>query len=1023
MSQHQTTSIDRIGFTQLSRHDSPQRGLPTVNIIFVHGLRGHPQSTWECSRTEAPANSTSAKTRSSRNVLKTLFRPKHVESSAAPGVKNISKTTPDSTREHQVFWPRDYLLEDVPEAQVWTYGYNADVIGGLFQANNQNSVSQHGRDLAVKLERDIENQMPIVFVAHSLGGIIVKDAIHRSEVCRSRTKLIIFLGTPHRGSSYAGWGVIASNLAALAFQDSTKRIVQTLEVNSEVLDIIHENFVAVAENRSFFIHSFQEAKAIAGVKGLHNKIVDDYSSKVGLASPFEIVESVDANHMEMARCRSKTAPQYRAIVGVLKQFMRNRTASGDESRTQRSDTAAQVASTRGEEAQRSSNNASYYIPLEKNERFTGRTSVLEELQRRLFAQGGGKKVALMGLGGMGKTQVALELAYWVKSNQPGWYVLWVPALSDKSFEQAYTEIAKRLDIPISEPGEDMKECVRRYLESDIAGKWLLIVDNADDMEMLFGTPDRPGGMDQYLPQSESGLILFTTRSREVAVAVAVNDVVDLHEMSQEEATEFLKKTLINQELLRDKAAADELFRELTNLPLAIAQAAAYLNRNMISIREYLSLLNGTQQDLVSLLSRNFRDTTGYQRSDNAVATTWLVSFDQIRRDDTTAAELISFLSCIESKAIPRSILPRSQTKEERQHAIGVLCGYAFLVRRGAEDMYDMHRLVHVAIRVWVQKNGAVDETERSAIRHLAFIFPWDHKENRSLWRKYMPHALYALQHCKEDEEAERFDLYYRVGRCLYKDRRFKEAIQALEETYQWRKQCIHEKDSDRLASEHALAIAYLLDRRIKEAIVILEHVVAVEKRTLEPEDPSRLTSEHQLASAYLLDRRIKEAIVILEHVVAVEKRTLEPEDLFRLMSEHELARAYIDDQRIEEAIVILEHVVAVQKRTLEPEDYSRLTSEHVLARAYLSDRRIKEAIEILEHVVAVQKKTLEAEDHFRRTSEHELARAYLSDRRIKEAIGLLEYVVAIQATLDMSDTDKAVSRDLLQKAYQAQKLV
>jgi hypothetical protein len=52
------------------------------------------------------------------------------------------------------------LAHDIPEARVWTYGYNADVIG-VFQANNKNSVSQHGRDLAVKLEREIENRVSI----------------------------------------------------------------------------------------------------------------------------------------------------------------------------------------------------------------------------------------------------------------------------------------------------------------------------------------------------------------------------------------------------------------------------------------------------------------------------------------------------------------------------------------------------------------------------------------------------------------------------------------------------------------------------------------------------------------------------------------------------------------------------------------------------------------------------------------------------------------------------------------------
>lgn len=87
-----------------------------------------------------------------------------------------------------------------------------------------------------------------------------------------RTKLIIFLGTPHRGSAYAGWGEIASNLALLALQDSNKNIIKTLEVNSEVLDNIHEEFKTIADQSRIRIHSFQEARGISGMKGLHNKV-------------------------------------------------------------------------------------------------------------------------------------------------------------------------------------------------------------------------------------------------------------------------------------------------------------------------------------------------------------------------------------------------------------------------------------------------------------------------------------------------------------------------------------------------------------------------------------------------------------------------------------------------------------------------------------------------------------------------------------------------------------------------------
>ena len=89
---------------------------------------------------------------------------------------------------------------------------------------------------------------------------------------RDRTKLVIFLGTPHRGSAYAGWGQIASNLARVALQDSNKRLLETLEVNNEVLDNIHEEFKTIAYKRTLKIHTFQESRGISSIKGLSKKV-------------------------------------------------------------------------------------------------------------------------------------------------------------------------------------------------------------------------------------------------------------------------------------------------------------------------------------------------------------------------------------------------------------------------------------------------------------------------------------------------------------------------------------------------------------------------------------------------------------------------------------------------------------------------------------------------------------------------------------------------------------------------------
>jgi tetratricopeptide (TPR) repeat protein len=656
------------------------------------------------------------------------------------------------------------------------------------------------------------------------------------------------------------------------------------------------------------------------------------------------------------------------------------------------------------------------LPFRKNRQFVGRATILEALEKKLFIEQS-ETVALVGLGGIGKTQVALQFAYSVKANKQEYSIFWVAALSEASFEKTYAELAYKLGVKKSKEDEDVKDLVHYHLRSEKAGKWLLIVDNADDMEVVIGSNGKHG-IYRYLPKSESGRVVFTTRSREVAVAVAGSDIIDLREMTQEEATAFVETSLTRKELLQDEATTAEPLRELTYLPLAIAQAMAYLNQNQISVRKYLVLLRGTEQSKVSLLSRGFHDRTRYEGLQNAVATTWLVSFAQIQRSDKAAASILGFVSCIEPKAIPRSILPKVEPEEEMEHAIGTLRGYAFLSQRGDEEMFDMHSLVHVATWVWLESEGLIEQTTIDAIRHIKKAFHSSDQTRREKWRWHVPHGLRVLNRSSWCQIAERYDLFMTVGLCLNLDRRFKEAIRCFEAASEWRREHFTENDDSRLTSEHALASAYLDDRRIKKAIEIFEHVVAVEKRTLADEDHSRLWSEHELARAYLNDRRIKEAIEIFEHVVAVKKKTLADEDHSRLTSEHELARAYLDDRRIKEAIEIFEHVVAVRRKTLADEDRSRLWSEHELARAYLNDRRTKKAIEIFEHVVAVRKRTLADEDHSRLTSEHTLARAYLDDRRIKKAIEIFEHVVAIRKkTLADEDDSRLTSEHELARAY------
>src|SRR5690348_15322347 len=87
-----------------------------------------------------------------RNVLKAFFTSKQSSSALISSTTSFADNGTSEESSRKLFWPKEYLTQDIPEARIWTYGYNADAVGG-FQANNKNSISQHGQDFAVSVER------------------------------------------------------------------------------------------------------------------------------------------------------------------------------------------------------------------------------------------------------------------------------------------------------------------------------------------------------------------------------------------------------------------------------------------------------------------------------------------------------------------------------------------------------------------------------------------------------------------------------------------------------------------------------------------------------------------------------------------------------------------------------------------------------------------------------------------------------------------------------------------------------
>ncbi|KAL2885340.1 putative acyl transferase acyl hydrolase lysophospholipase [Ceratocystis lukuohia] len=658
----------------------------------------------------------------------------------------------------------------------------------------------------------------------------------------------------------------------------------------------------------------------------------------------------------------------------------------------------------------------HYIPFNENLYFVGREEVLSMLKGRLFAQSGFQQVALIGLGGMGKTQIALKLAYWVKETKPEYSIFWLTGANISNFDNACKKLVEELKIKTPD-NEDSKILMKDYLESKKSGHWLLIIDNADETETFEGSIGNE--ICHFLPQSVTGRVLFTTRCISVALSAVKyrSNFVELDGMSPEESRTILERNVKGLQESHDTHLISAIAEELCYLPLAIAQAADYICRNSISPGEYLELLRSTEADKIQLLEKRHFDKVHYDPSQGAVITTWIITFKQIEKDSQPAATLLEFISQIDAKAIPQSIFPEYKTKQEMTNAIGVLQEYGFLRRQQADGLFDMHSLVHLTTKLWFESQGNQIKQRLRILEHIASVFPDNKWENRYLWRQYLPHALQVFE---KEKIMSTFvcNLALNMGQCLLVDGNPQECIRLFEQVVAARKEALAANDPSLLFSQYELAGAYTNNGQVGKAIPMLEHVAAANKETLRADHPNLLASQYELARAYLGDGQVGKAIPMLEHVVAASKETLRADHPDLLLSQRELARAYLGDGQVRKAIPMLEHVVAVRKETLRADHPDLLASQHELATAYLGDGQVGKAIPMLEHVVAANKETLRADHPDLLASQHELARAYLGDGQVGKAIPMLEHVVAVRKeTLRADHPDLLSSQRQLATAY------
>ncbi|KAF4468122.1 kinesin light chain [Fusarium albosuccineum] len=991
------TEVNDEGFTRLGE-DRGGNGRHRVNIIFIHGLGGHPKRTWGNGQPAKPG--------------KKLFSVSSLRKGEPTSIG--TEDAVEESTQRKPFWPEEFLALDMPEARIWTYGYRSAVFEGLFRANNLNSASQHGNDLALKFERNIPNNEPVIFIAHSLGHQAIKIYSRADETDSLH-------GYPTLRCQLAKRGITVTNVLKRLGQQINDCILQGLQPGGEAFALIDENFKTIVLEKNIRIHSFYEARGMPGIKSGIGKVVDDESSKLDLPPDIETIESINADHSQMTKFANRNDEGYRAILNVLKRCV-----------------DAEL-------------NSVFYVPFPNNATsMVDRPSINDPLKNKLFGSNSFPRAALFGLGGAGKTQIAVHLAYWIKENLPKYSVFWIPAFSDASIERACTEILEECFVQKKE-GETSRNALRRYLGSSTSGKWFLIVDNADDITLLDAKPNAQGTT--WLPKNDQGRVLLTTRSSQVAFQMTRNasSVLELPTMNLEEATGCLKKWLWRQDLLDNHEVVADLLAVLTMLPLAIRQAADYINMTHSSLSGYLKLFRKTEQDKMGLLSSDSKDDTRYPEGSecqNAVATTWVMSFRQICKEQPLAENLLSFMACIDPDAIPMSILPSTGTTQQLRATLGTLMAFNFLSEREDDETYDMHSLVHLATRAWKEQTNEMSEALGMAVAHVRSILPQANWETRQLWRQYSPHILSIIRQGGEIDKMEvpprlTSNICYHLGL----EGRGAECILILKETLNKRRQAFGEDDKYRLRLERRLGSAHNAEERYEEALRVLEPVEREMKLTLQEDDRYLLQTQRSFATALKSVGRKDEAASRLTHVVAILNRTRPKDDEYLLSCRHELARLYDDVGEMDNAIEVLKEVMAIYKKTVSQDDPNLLAVQRSLAQAYITKGEYEKGIELFERVNKIERETLRdghplllstvyglarAHMHVGHVdlainlleelgSKHSLANAYLKKNKLREAVELLEQVVALQEDIYPEDHEYRLETELtLAEAYAAQ---
>ncbi|KAK4653373.1 LOW QUALITY PROTEIN: hypothetical protein QC762_0082910 [Podospora pseudocomata] len=694
------------------------------------------------------------------------------------------------------------------------------------------------------------------------------------------------------------------------------------------------------------------------------------------------------------------------------------------------------------------------IPFSRDPDFVNRGDILEQIDRRCSEPAA--RVALVGLGGIGKSQLAIEFAHRITEKQPDIWVFWVHAGMYERVEDGFRTIANTVKLAgRNEPKANIPQLLafqrtERQMDHD--------PDSADDRDVFdnaniaHGTTSgnererRPFAT--YLPQSQNGSIIVTTRNRELAFRLTGRrqNMIEVGPMAQTDALALLEKKLGSP---ADLDVAADLVQALDLVPLAISQAAAYIQARAprSSPEKYLAEFRKSEHRKSSLLQYDAGDLRRDGGASNAVLTTWQISFDYIRSKRPSAADLLSLMSFFDRQGIPGWVLkPPRVTKEDIpgrridedrdtnfnngrsatdsavdddmdsdtdsdltddsaditddgfEDDVAMLRDYC-LIATTEMDEFEMHGLVQFSTRKWLEQWGQQETFKQKFIERMAASFPTGNYKNWATCRNLFAHVQVAVAYQPSDDRNDIWaTLLYNGGWFAWSQGRYEVAQRMVGKARRARENRLGKEDTASLDSMSLFALV-LLDRgQWEEAEKLFVQVMETSKTKLGADHPDTLSSMANLASTYRNQGRWEEAEKLFIQVMETSKTKLGADHPSTLTSMANLASTFWNQGRWEEAEKLEVQVMETRKTKLGADHPDTLTSMANLASTFWNQGRWEETEKLEVQVMETRKTKLGADHPDTLTSMANLASTYKNQGRWEEAEKLEVQVIETRKT-------------------------